>query len=348
MIAAKNCGAVWFTLRISTLVWLTRPTKTVMPPIFHERTILLLVAVASIALGLPALRRTEQEGDTSQMQFQLSAKGSLIDARVGQGELAVSQDELKRWVENAADAVVAYYGRFPVPHLRLEIEPSSGNGIRGGKTFGRGGGLIIIRVGSQTPGSELASDWMMTHEMVHLAFPSMADEHHWIEEGIATYAEPIGRIEAGQMDAAEMWRDLVRDMPKGQPRAGDKGLDHTHTWGRTYWGGALYCLQADVEIRRETQNAKGLQDALRGILEAGGDIREDWELRKTLEIGDRATATHVLMNLYESMKDKPVGVDLDTLWKQLGVKVEDGEVVLVDGAPLAGVRRAITPRRAGP
>jgi hypothetical protein len=54
------------------------------------------------------------------------------------------------------------------------------------------------------------------------------------------------------------------------------------------------------------------------------------------------------MNLYESMKDKPVGVDLDTLWKQLGVKVEDGEVVLVDGAPLAGVRRAITPRRAGP
>jgi len=128
--------------------------------------------------------------------------------------------------------------------------------------------------------------------------------------------------------------------------AGDKGLDHTHTWGRTYWGGALYCLQADVEIRRETQNAKGLQDALRGILEAGGDIREDWELQKALEIGDRATGTHVLMNLYGSMKDKPVEVDLDALWKQLGVTVEDGKVVLVDDRALAGVRRAITARRA--
>jgi hypothetical protein len=306
-----------------------------------------LIAAAPAALGLLVLSRPSQEPDDAQMRFQLAAKGSKIDVEVGPGDLMVSGEELKRWVQNAADAIVAYYGRFPVPHLRIQIEPSGGNGIRGGKTFGRGGGLIVVHVGSQTPGIELASDWMMTHEMVHLTFPSMADEHHWIEEGIATYVEPIGRIQAGQMDPAEMWRDLVRDMPKGEPRAGDKGLDHTHTWGRTYWGGALYCLRADVEIRRQTQNAKGLQDALRGILDAGGDIREDWELRKALETGDRTTGTHVLMNLYEEMKDKPVEVELDSLWKQLGVKAENGKVTLVDDAPLAGVRRAITARSAG-
>ena len=314
---------------------------------FHCKVILVLFAAAPAALGLLVLSRPSQERDDAQMRFQLAAKGSKIDVEVGPGDLMVSGEELKRWVQNAADAIVAYYGRFPVPHLRIQIEPSGGNGIRGGKTFGRGGGLIVVHVGSQTPEIELASDWMMTHEMVHLTFPSMADEHHWIEEGIATYVEPIGRIQAGQMDPAEMWRDLVRDMPKGQPRAGDKGLDHTHTWGRTYWGGALYCLRADVEIRRQTQNAKGLQDALRGILDAGGDIREDWELRKALETGDRTTGTHVLMNLYEEMKDKPVEVELDSLWKQLGVKAENGKVTLVDDAPLAGVRRAITARSAG-
>jgi len=314
---------------------------------FHCKAVLVLIAAAPAALGLLVHSRPSQERDDAQMRFQLAAKGSKIDVEVGPGDLMVSGEELKRWVQNAADAIVAYYGRFPVPHLRIQIEPSGGNGIRGGKTFGRGGGLIVVHVGSQTPGIELASDWMMTHEMVHLTFPSMADEHHWIEEGIATYVEPIGRIQAGQMDPAEMWRDLVRDMPKGEPRAGDKGLDHTHTWGRTYWGGALYCLRADVEIRRQTQNAKGLQDALRGILDAGGDIREDWELRKALETGDRTTGTHVLMNLYEEMKDKPVEVELDSLWKQLGVKAENGKVTLVDDAPLAGVRRAITARSAG-
>jgi hypothetical protein len=35
-------------------------------------------------------------------------------------------------------------------------------------------------------------------------------------------------------------------------------------------------------------------------------------------------------------------VDLDALWKQLGVKMENGKVTLLDDAPLAGVRRAIT------
>jgi len=34
--------------------------------------------------------------------------------------------------------------------------------------------------------------------------------------------------------------------------------------GPHYWGGALFCLQADLEVRKRTGNAKGLQDALRG------------------------------------------------------------------------------------
>ena len=44
-------------------------------------------------------------------------------------------------------------------------------------------------------------------------------------------------------------------------QGGGFGLDNTHTWGRTYWGGAMFCLLADVEIRRRTHNRRGLQDA---------------------------------------------------------------------------------------
>ena len=133
----------------------------------------------------------------------------------------------------------------------------------------------------------------------------------------------------------------MRDMPKGLPEDADEGLDHTHTWGRTYWGGALFCFVADVQIHEQTKNKKGLEDALRGILEAGGDIREDWDLEKTLEIGDRAAGVKVLENLYGEWKDKPVQVDLPALWKQLGVESAGGTVRLHDDAPLAAVRRAI-------
>jgi hypothetical protein len=36
--------------------------------------------------------------------------------------------------------------------------------------------------------------------------------------------------------AEQVWGDMLRDMPQGLPHAGDRGLDHTHTWGRTYGG----------------------------------------------------------------------------------------------------------------
>src|SRR5260221_14765030 len=146
---------------------------------------------------------------------------------------------------------------------------------------------------------------MLTHEMVHLAFPSVDERHHWIEEGIATYVEPIARIHAGHLKAERMWFDLVRDMPQGLPQVGDRGLDRTHTWGRTYWGGALFCLLADVEIHRRTANAKGLADALRGILAAGGSISEDWDLQRALRTGDNATGVPVLQDLYAQMRSAP-------------------------------------------
>jgi len=209
-------------------------------------------------------------------------------------------------------------------------------------TFGDRGGRITIRVGNKTSPADLASDWMLTHEMVHLAFPSVNENHHWIEEGIATYVEPIARIQAGNLTPQQMWIDLVRDIPQGLPQAGDRGLDHTHTCGRTYWGGALFCLLADVEIRRRTNNARSLQYALRAILDAGGDIRTEWNLEDTLRTGDRAVGVNVLQPLYAKMKDRPVNLDLTTLWSQLGVQSDGANVRFDDTATLAAVRRGIT------
>jgi hypothetical protein len=281
---------------------------------------------------------TSQAG---QMTSTLLIGGSKIDVTIESGEMKLSQTELLHWVQSAAEAVATYYGRYPVPRVQLRIITVDGSGVRHGQTFGYDGGLIKIRVGKQTEARELANDWMLTHEMVHLSFPSVADEHHWIEEGIAVYVEPIARIQAKQMSGEQMWADLVRDMPKGLPQEGDEGLDHTHTWGRTYWGGALFCFVADVEIRKQTHNKKGLQDALRGILDAGGDITHDWELTEAFKIGDRATGTTVLSEQYAKWKDKPAQVDLALMWKELGIAAEGKSVRVTEDAPLAGVRLAI-------
>jgi predicted metalloprotease with PDZ domain len=130
-------------------------------------------------------------------------------------------------------------------------------------------------------------------------------------------------------------------MPKGEPAEGDQGLDNTHTWGRTYWGGAMFCLLADVRIRERTGNRKGLQDALRGILNGGGNITKDWDIEKALALGDKATGTTVLRDLYKEMRDKPAPADLDALWKKLGVELKDIAVTFDDKAPEANIRKAM-------
>jgi len=134
---------------------------------------------------------------------------------------------------------------------------------------------------------------------------------------------------------------MVHDMPQGQPGPGDRGLDHTRNWGRTYWGGAVFCLLAGCAVPRADGNRRGLQHALRGILAAGGNVDTEWTMERTLSAGDDAAGVPVLRELYEQMKDAPVEVDLASLWR-LGVSVAEGTVAFQEDAPLAAVRRAIT------
>jgi predicted metalloprotease with PDZ domain len=164
----------------------------------------------------------------------------------------------------------------------------------------------------------------------------------WIDEGLATYLEPVARARAGDVDVKRFWRDLVEGLPQGLPGPGDRGLDHTHTWGRTYWGGALFCLLADVEIRERTHNARSLDDAVRGILAAGGNIAAAWPLERALAAGDAAIGVPVLRELREKLGARAGTTDLPALWQRLGVRVQDGDVHFDDGAPLAAIRRAIT------
>lgn len=279
----------------------------------------------------------------------LSVGGAVVQVDFGEGEFRLAQSEVLAWVRRAVEAVAGYYGRFPVTAARVLVLPSSGSGIHNGTTWGNVGGspaFTRIRVGERTTAEQLHGDWMMTHELVHMGLPSLPDENHWFEEGTAVYVEPIARVQAGQLLEEQVWGDMMRDMPQGQPDRGDQGLNGTRSWGRTYWGGAGFCLLADVEIRKRTQNRKGLQDALRGIVGAGGNIAEDWEMLPTLKAGDAATGTQVLVEFYERMRDKPVTVDFDGLWKQLGVTESNGSISFNVKAPLADIRQAIFAKNA--
>lgn len=272
----------------------------------------------------------------------IQLQGGVLEVAFTDGEIEMPKKQVLAWIEKIARAVTVYYGRFPVERARLLVIPGSGRGMRGGMTFGYQGAATKITLGRESRLVDLERDWVLTHEMIHWAFPSLAERHHWLEEGLSSYVEPLVRLQAGIIEPEKVWFDLVEGLPKGLPQRGDRGLDFTPTWGRTYWGGALYCFVADMEIRRRTDNRFSLRDALTAIVKAGGNIEDDWRLSRALQIGDEATGVPVLVELYEQMKDKPSPVDLDELWRKLGISVNNRRIVVDDTAPLASLRRQMT------
>lgn len=271
----------------------------------------------------------------------LSVGGAAIDLEV-HGEPALGRAAIVDWVRASAGSVSAYFGHFPIPALRVSVRVDGRAAPHGGVTRAWPTPRIDIAVGRSVSAQDLARDWVMVHEMCHTGFPNVDRDHHaWAEEGLSTYLEPLARRRAGRYTREKIWLDLVQGLPKGLPEAGDRGLDHTPTWGRTYWGGALFWLLADIQIRQKTGGKQGLEHALRGILRAGGDVRADWPLERALATGDRATGVAVLVPLHQRPGTRPEPVDLAGLWKQLGVQVTGRRVTFDDAAPLAGVRRAI-------
>ena len=291
------------------------------------------------------LAESPYSGFGSFAESRVGAPGGAVDVAVAPGDLAVTRADVDDWVRRSAAAVGAYYGRFPLRRALVIVLPSNRDRVGFGTTLGNGGGAIMVWVGRGATTAQLASDWVLTHEMVHLGIPNLPRAHRWLEEGIATYVEPLARARAGTLGAAEVWAGLVKGLPNGLPQAGDQGLDRTHTWGRTYWGGALFCFLADLDIRERTRNRRSLDDALRGILAAGGDIAVSWPLERLLEEGDRATGVPVLTELHARMGARREDVDLGALWRRLGVSATRGSVSFDDTAPLAAVRRSLTVRQ---
>jgi len=268
---------------------------------------------------------------------------SRIRVAFGPGTFDLPRAHILDYVAQSARSVAVYFGRFPAVSTRLLIlnTTTPGRAVRSGTAFGYGGAAIRLTLAAGVAAADLERDWVLVHEMTHLALPSLPRRQHWFEEGMATYVEPLARAQAGRLGPERVWAAMLRGMPEGLPRSGDRGLDDTPTWGRTYWGGALFCLLADIEIREATSGRLGLQHALRAILDHA-NIEQKSAIEPLLQIGDRATGSTALSSLYERMRGAPYPIDLDDLWKRLGVRLVGGHVEFDETAPRAATRAALT------
>ncbi len=302
---------------------------------------LIFLLLASLALTRTA------NASVSSATSRLVVGGAEFVVVAEVGELNVTREDVNAYVRDAARAVIAYYGSFPVDKTIVRIAAVDDDGVGfATSTFEVAGGygLIELDLGRYADKRDLDRSWTLTHEMMHLAFPIVARRHRWLAEGIATYAEPIGRMRAGKLSREEIWDDLAKNLYKGLSGTESGGLNNAQGFGKIYWGGALYCLLADVEIRKQTNNRVGLEDALKAICRRGGNANSNWSAEKAIDVGDAALGTSVLRRLFDEMGESGANLDVRRYLEQLGVRRQDHVIKLDDKAPLARIRQAIEGR----
>ncbi len=314
-----------------------------MPLTFRSNATVL--TLGAIILIVQIFSAPDSAAQPNLRQSTISVNGSQFLVKIGDGDLSLSSEEVNSYVRDAARAVVAYYGRFPVSKTVVAIAPSDDDGVGFATSTHEdagGYGLIEIDIGAYATRGDLENSWTLTHEMMHLAFPIVARRHRWLAEGIATYIEPIGRMRIGKLTREEVWGDLAKNLQKGLPSENDSGgLNYARGYGRIYWGGALYCLIADVEIRKRTNNRMGLEQALRAIANEGGTAASNWGAVQSLRVGDAAIGSQVLEHLFNDMSENPRTVDIRKMMRELGIRRQGNVTNIDDAAPLAHIRRAI-------
>ena len=290
---------------------------------------------------LERLRLAPADLENAPLHEVLGCDGSWIDIVVLPGTLQLKQAELEHWVLASSSAVCGWFGHFPVKYLFVVVKPGRGRGVGGGMTVGLGDTAgIRISLSERATINSLRTDWVLVHEMVHTAIPNLPEQNHWFEEGAATYIEAVARVRAGLNTTDAFWYELIDTYGNGVPRPGEGGLDDTPTWGRTYYGGAIFFLLADIAIRERTQGKKSLRDAMIGIVEELHGITNDSDMDHVIAAADRASGVPVFRELYDRQAHHPEPVDLNALWKELGVAHKGRSVTYDDNAPKAWVRKS--------
>jgi hypothetical protein len=290
--------------------------------------------------------RTLYQALAGQPAEHIELDGGTISLVFADGAPGLERPSVRDWVRLATSAIIAYFGRFPIANYGLLVIAEDGSRIGHATTFGFGGSASRIHVGRSSDAAAFRDDWVLVHEMMHVALPDLPHHALWLQEGNATWLEPVARAQAGTLPVSEVWAQALRGMPRGEPDAGERGMDGTDRWGRLYWGGATFWLEAEVAIWEQSGGRKGLIDAMRAVAAESGGNRFTWSPERMMSVGDEACDVDALQPLYRRYANQRVAPHLVLLFDRLGIRTSAGDRLVLDPhAELAALTTRITQRQ---
>ncbi len=295
---------------------------------------------ASVAFGRFEERQIEVPGAVLRL--------AVLDA------VPTNVDAMQTWVADAARAVAGLYGRFPVDATQVLVIPqgASDEPVPYAHVQRGGAGAIRFFIDQQRPLREFLADWTATHEFTHLTLPLARRGGAWLAEGIASYYQEVLRARNGRLSALEAWQRLHEGFERGRRASGNATLLEAsaniyrdEAYMRVYWSGAAIALQADLQLRKQSDDKQSLDSALEKLGRCCQPWDRAWSALELLARLDELTDTTVFTELYSEHVNSSEFPDLTAAYAELGLDVRAGEVEL-RFAPYADLREAIMRRGA--
>jgi predicted metalloprotease with PDZ domain len=285
-------------------------------------------------------------------KHEIAVDGARLDVAVLDRPRAATWPGLEKWITTAARAQTSLYGGFPAPRAQIVVKTSSSReAVPFGETQRGGGHAVVLLIGDEAKDDAFADDWVAVHEFAHLGMPAVESDDAWFSEGFITYYQNVLMGRAGLYDERRMWDEIVAGFGRGKARRRNStetlaetsaAMSRSHSYMRVYWGGAAIAMLLDVELRRSTNGAKSLDDAMREIHRAFAGRGVEVSAAEILSHLDKWLGRPLFSETARPLLASKEFPAVDEALARFGVVVEHGDVTgFDDAAPDAAIRRAI-------
>lgn len=302
-------------------------------------------AVLWLALGMVALA----PAPTLAAHVLYDPDGRRLEVEVGPGFSSDYRQQVLSWTEQLAKSLTLVYGHWPRERWMIEVEATSGSAddpIPWAQVNRGSVDTVKFYVVQDTSAQDLLQEWTGYHEIAHLLLPYRGWGDTWFSEGLATYYQNLLQARAGLMSEQDMWQRLLEGFLRGRDDVRfdgqtlvdvNKRMRSQGGYMRVYWSGAWYFLAADLRLREASQGSSSLDDVLLAVNECCA--RDALSVRAIIKAMDEELETPIFFELYETMRQSTQMPEFAPLLGQLGITVQDGQVVLQPTGKAAQRRR---------
>jgi hypothetical protein len=284
------------------------------------------------------------------------AAGSNVELTLLDAPVAADANTRRAWIEDAVETAGLLFGGYPRDRLQIVLVPVEGSGRRAVPfgMAGRGGGAgVVLLLDGNAAAERLTGGWTAIHELLHHGMPFVEDA--WMAEGWVTYYTEVVRARRGHQSEQDGWQALwdgfergARTSPGTTLRRASEAMHRQRAYPRVYWGGAAIAVLLDLELRMESDGARGLDDAMRELRRCCAEADRRVDAAELLAHLDAWHGRPLFSELADRQLDAPKFPDMRKALERLGITVHAGRVILDDAHPAAPIRRGIMTHRPTP